>query len=114
MERRDVARVLDAHGGADRQTTAAILERFDALGQASDRRPYVSPLDPAPADPRVAHHPCGTRFQGPAALPGVHPLGCGRASRGSLHGNVDYRRELDMRLCDRCYSLARRARQNDP
>lgn len=66
VSRDDAAYILDtfpivrkndekAHG--DYRTRRVILERYDALATAARGAPYVTPLDPPPADPRIAHPP---------------------------------------------------------
>lgn len=48
---------LKAHG--EYKTKRLILERYDAMTQASETgTPYQTVLDPPPADPRIAHPPC--------------------------------------------------------
>lgn len=64
MDTFPIVRKNDEKAHGEYRTKRVILEIFDALGEAARiGRPYKTRLDPAPADPRVAHQ---SRFVVPA------------------------------------------------
>jgi hypothetical protein len=57
MDTFPIVRRKDERAYGEYRTRRVILDVYDALASATPERPYVSPLDPPPGDPRAAHAP---------------------------------------------------------
>ena len=56
MDTFPIVRAKDVKAHGSYRTKEAILETYDRMKRATDiKEPYITVLDPPPADPKVAH-----------------------------------------------------------